>query len=150
MLSCNVASLNLVFSCLNFNWYSMNVRLQSFMKCMVLYLGRMCQCWLHAMFWSDISPLTVCASSLQNLSVPQDFYLPVCIYVERSCWPRVRLCGTGVFQEQSQLMPSYWPSYSVPFCLLLFSLSLLSLYALVFGLIWCMLIAPSQPCTANL
>ena len=51
-------------------------------------------------------------------------------------------------------MPLYWPSCSLTFCLLLFSLSLLSFYGLV---LWGwglrtdrVLIALSQPCIANL
>ena len=51
-------------------------------------------------------------------------------------------------------MSLYWPYFSLPFCLLLYFLSLLSFYGLVlWG--WCLwtvrvLIALSQPCTGNL
>ena len=73
------------------------------------------------------------------------------------------LCGTNLETPYSMVrdwqvsrtgpMPFYWPSCSLPFCLRLFSLSLLGLYGLVlWG--WCLrinrvLIALSQPDTAN-
>ena len=44
----------------------------------------------------------LCASSLQNLAVPQDFYFAVCISVERSWWPSIRWCETDEFEEQGQ------------------------------------------------
>ena len=48
-------------------------------------------------------------------------------------------------------MPFYWPSCSLTFCLLLFSLSILSFYGLVFWeLTDRVLIALSQPCITNL
>ena len=67
--------------------------------------------------------------------------------MERSWWPRIRWCGTGGFQELGQCI--FIDSYSLPFCLLLFSLPLLSLYGLwicgvgVFGLIGCYSLSPS-------
>ena len=42
------------------------------------------------------------ALPLQNLAVPQDFYSPLSISLERSGWPRIRWCGIGGFQEQVQ------------------------------------------------
>ena len=44
----------------------------------------------------------LCAASLQNLAVPHDFCFPLSVPLERSCWPRIRWCGTGGFQEQGQ------------------------------------------------
>ena len=65
----------------------------------------------------------ICVSSLQNLAVPQVFYSPV------------SMCGTIFVTLYSMVnwdwrvsragpMPFYWPSCSLPFCLLLFSLPL--------------------------
>ena len=34
--------------------------------------------------------------------IRQDFCSPVSLPLERSCWPRIRWCGTGRFQEQGQ------------------------------------------------
>ena len=82
----------------------------------------------------------LCASSLRNLTVPQEFYSHLSISVERSWWPHIRWCGTGWFQEQDQCLFIVLASRSL-FCLLLFSLSFLSFYknwycgAVVFGLI---------------
>ena len=50
---------------------------------MMLYLDRMCQIGLHAVLWSYIGIL--CAPSLQNLAVPQDFRSPFRVPLERSC-----------------------------------------------------------------
>ena len=62
--------------------------------------------------------------------------------------------GVGISVFASRPMYFYWPSCSLTFCLLLFSLSLLSFYRLV---LWGwgsrtdrVLIALSQPCTAYL
>ena len=46
----------------------------------------------------------LCASSLQYLAVPQDFYSIFSISVERSLRLRIRWCGTGGFQEQGQCL----------------------------------------------
>ena len=43
----------------------------------------------------------LCATSLQNLTVEQDFYSPLSV-LERSSLPRIRGCVTGEFQEQGQ------------------------------------------------
>ena len=44
------------------------------------------------------------AASLQNLAVPQDFYSPLSVPLERYCSPsiRCRWWGTGGFREQGQ------------------------------------------------
>ena len=62
--------------------------------------------------------------------------------------------GVGLVVSRAGPMPFYWPSCSFTFCLLLFSLSLLSFYGLV---LWGwglrtdrVLIALSQPCITNL
>ena len=39
----------------------------------------------------------ICASSLQNLTVSHDFYFPLSVSVERSCWLCIRSCWTGGF-----------------------------------------------------
>ena len=82
----------------------------------------------------------LCTSSLQNTAVPQDFYSPLSVSVEHSCWPCIRWCGTGGFQKQGQCF-FIGLSCSLPFCRLLFSLSLFSIGwycgAGVFRLIGC-------------
>ena len=118
---------------------------------MVLYLSRTCPCVLHAVLWSHIGTpmrlLTVEPRSTSGL-------LFTCQY----------LCGTIMMTPYSIMWdwrvsragpkPFYWPSCSLPLCLLLFSLYLLSFYGLV---LWGwglrtdrVLIAVSQPCTANI
>ena len=72
---------------------------------MVLYLDRVCQCGLHAMPWSHFGMYM--RASLQNLAVVHDFHSPV---------PMVFDC------------PKLHNTYN---SLLLFSLSLLSVYRLV-------------------
>ena len=72
-----------------------------------------------------------CASSLQNLAVPHDFYRSFSLSVELSCWPCFHLCGTGGLWSQwflALLAPSFILrkiSSSLHFCCLFFSLSLL-------------------------
>ena len=56
--------------------------------------GYTCRC--------DCTSVHLCAPSLQNLAVPQNFYYLVSISVERSWWPHIRWCGTGWFQEQGK------------------------------------------------
>ena len=46
----------------------------------------------------------LCASPLQNLTAPQDFYSTLSISLERSGWPRIRWCGIGGFQDQVQCL----------------------------------------------
>ena len=72
----------------------------------------------------------LCASSLQNLAVPQDFYYPVRISVERSCViPNVVVWDWRV--SRAGPLPFNWHGCSLSFCLLLFSFSLLLFYGLV-------------------
>ena len=111
---------------------------------MMLYLSRMCRCVLHAVLWSHFGTLMRLLAT--ELAAPQDFYSTSSISVELSWWPRIRWCGTGGFQEQSPLF-FYWPSCSLPFCFLLFSL--LFFHSMgwycgdgVFGLICCYLLSP--------
>ena len=120
---------------------------------MVHYLGRVCQCGLHAVLWSHTGMLMRLlaaepCSTTELLFVCQ--YFCGTILVTQYWW-----CETGGFQEQpfGGQMPFYWPSYSLPFCLLLFSLSLVSFYGSV---LWGwglrtdrVLIALSQHCIAN-
>ena len=105
---------------------------------MVLYLDRIyivgcTRCYGRASVY-------LCASSLQNLAVPQDVYYPLSFPVERSCWPCIRWCGTAGFQERGQylfigLTCSILSSTIFPF---LFFLSIGGYYgAGVFGLIGC-------------
>ena len=109
---------------------------------MVLYLCDMCQCGLHAVLWLQIGVLMhLRATLLQNLAVPQDLYSLLSVPKERSCWPCIRWYGTIGFQEQGRCF-FIGLSCLIPFCLLLFYLSLLSVYRLccgagVFKLIGC-------------
>ena len=96
----------------------------------------------------------LCASSLQNLAVPHDFYSPLSVALERSCFPRFRCCGTGGFQEQGQFFFIFLSCSFPTIVFYYFSLYLLSVYRLV---LWsCDLrtdrvyITLSQPCTADL
>ena len=86
--------------------------------------------------------------------VPQDFCSPLSVPLERSCWPHVRWCGTGAFQEQGQCF-FIGLSCSIPTIVFYyFSFSLLSVYWLV---LWDwglrtdrVYITLSHPCTADL
>ena len=92
---------------------------------MVLYLDRMCQCGLHVVLCYS------CTASLQNLAVQQDFYSLLGVPLERFCYPRIRWCGTGGFQEQGQCF-FIGISCSIPTIVFYsFSLFLLSVYRLV-------------------
>ena len=70
--------------------------------------------------WARTS-VQLSATSLQNLTLSQDFYSPFSISVERCWWTRIRWCGTGGFQEQGQCLfiglaaGSLLVSYSLPF-----------------------------------
>ena len=99
---------------------------------MVDYLYRMCQCGLHVV--PGRTSVHLCATKLQNLAVSQDFYYSFSVPVERSCWARIRWCGNGRFQEQSQYLFIFL-SCSIPtIAFYYFSLSLLSVYWLVLRL----------------
>ena len=97
--------------------------------------------------------LYLCASSLPNLTVLQDIYLPLSVSLEWSWWSCVRWCATSRFQEQGQYLYIGLTALSL-LCLLLFSISLLSFYGLIL-LGWGLrtdrvLTALSQPCIAGL
>ena len=70
-------------------------------------------------------------ASLQNIAVQQDFYSTLGVPLERSCWPRIRRCGTGGFQEQGQCFFIGLSSSVSTMILYSFSLSLISVYRLV-------------------
>ena len=117
----------------------------------VLFLCRMCRCWLHAVLWSHIGTLMRLLAA-EPLSIAGLLFPCQC------------LCGTIMVTPCSMVwdwrvsragsMPFYWPSCSLTFRLLLFSLSFLSFYGLVLwdlGLrIDRVLIALSQPWISNL
>ena len=69
---------------------------------MVLYLGRMCQCWLHVVLWSHISIL-ICFLAAEPLSTAEHLFT-----TQRPCGTilptLIRWCETGGFQEQSQCL----------------------------------------------
>ena len=89
---------------------------------------RMCQCGLHAALWLHISTLTRLLDAETRSTAGLLF-------------PSQYLCGTILVTPYSMvwnwlvsragLMPFYWPSSSLLFCLLPFSLSLLSFCVLV-------------------
>ena len=114
---------------------------------MVLFLCHMCRCGLYAVLLSHIGTLMRLLAA-EPLSITGHLFPGLC------------LCGTILVTPCSMVwdwrvsMPFYWPSCPLTFCLLLFSLSLLSFYGLVlwgWGL-WTdrVLIALSQPCIADL
>ena len=55
-------------------------------------------------WYFDRTSVYLCASPLQNLAVPQDFYSPLSLSLERSGWPCIWWCGIGEFQEQVQCL----------------------------------------------
>ena len=96
-----------------------------------LYLWQLCASPRYTRCF-DRTSVYLCASPLQNLAVPHDFYYPLSISLERSGWPRIRWCGIRGFQEQVQCFFVGLVAFSF-FYLQLFSLSLLFLYRL---LVW--------------
>ena len=68
---------------------------------MVLYLDRMCQSGSHAVLWSHIGIIIRFLAAEPRSTATVDLYSHLSVAVERSCWPRTQLCGTGGFQEQS-------------------------------------------------
>ena len=96
---------------------------------MALNLCRMCQCG-----YTHIGILMHLLAAEPRSTAGLLF--PLCIHVEQSCWPCIRWCRTGGFQEQGQSL-FIALSCSLYFCLLLLSLYLLSVYRLVlWG--WCL------------
>ena len=77
----------------------------------------------------QVTRVHLCSSSLQNLAVPNDFHSIVTILWNKLGDPVFDDVGLAGFKRWA--MPLYWSSCSLPFCFLLFSLSLLSLYLLV-------------------
>ena len=90
--------------------------------------GRMCQWGLHAELWSQFS-------ALMHLLAAEPRSIAGLLFTYKY------LCGTVLVTSylmvwdwrvlRAEPMPLYWPSCSLPFCLQLFSLSLLSFYGLV-------------------
>ena len=96
----------------------------------------------------------LCAASLQNLAVSQDFCSSLSVPLERSSLPRIRWCGTGGFQEEGRCFLIGISCSKPSIVFYYFSLSLLSVYRLV---LWGwglrtdrVYITLSQPCTAAL
>ena len=118
-------------------------------RCTLFVVLFLCRCGLHAALHIG--------SLMRHLATePRS--------IARLLFPCQYLCGTILVTPCSMVwdwqvsregpMPFYWPSCSLTFCLLLFSLSLLSFCGLV---LWGwglrtdrVLIALSQPCIANL
>ena len=92
---------------------------------MVLYLCRMCLCRLRAALWSDIGTLMRLFAAEPRSTAGLLFLCPylcklILVTIYWMVWE----------SRVSRAKPTsfYWPSCSLPFCLLLFSLSLLSFY----------------------
>ena len=117
----------------------------------LLYMSRMWRCVLHVVLWSHISTLMRLLAAEPHSTAGLLF-------------PFQYLCGTILVTPNSMVwgwqvsragpMTFYFPWCSLLFCLLQFSLSLLSFYGLV---LWGwglrtdrVLITLSQPCTANI
>ena len=116
---------------------------------MVLYLSSMCRCMLHVVLWLhiDAAPPRCRISQYCRTFIPMSVSLWNNLGGPYSMLWDMRVSRAGP-------MFFYWPSYLLPFCLILFFLSLLSFYTLVlwgWGLQtdW-VLITLSQNCTANL
>ena len=114
---------------------------------MVLYLGRMCQCRLHAVLWLHIGTL------MRFLAAEPRSTAELCQYLCATISVTLNSVVWNWQASRAGSMPPCWPSWSLPFCLLPFSLSLLSVYRLgLWG--WGLrtdrvLIALSQQCIAN-
>ena len=114
---------------------------------MVLYLDRMCQCGFHAVL------LHLCAFSLQNLSVPNDFYSPTVSLWNDLADPVFDGVGLAGFNSRANAF-SFCLSCSIPTIVFYyFSVSPHSVYWLV---LWGwglrtdrVYITLSQPCTAD-
>ena len=106
---------------------------------MVLYLSPVCAGEGY-MRCCDRTSVDVCACSLQNSAVPQDYYSSISISVERSWWPRIRWCGTGGFQVHGQnLFILIAARFCVSYCLSFLWLHFFGWYCVagVFGLTGC-------------
>ena len=98
----------------------------------LLYLHVSKVCLMHPGYtrYVDRTSVYLCASPLQNLAVPHDFYSPLSISLERSGLPDIRWCGIGWFREQVQCLFVGLVALSL-FLSSTISLSLLFLYRLV-------------------
>ena len=118
---------------------------------MVLFLCRMCRCGLHAVLLSHIGTLMRLLVA-EPLSIAGHLFPVLCLCGTIFVTPCSMVWDWRVSRARS--IHFYWPNCSLTFCLLLFSLSLLSFYGLVlWG--WALrtdrvLIALSQPCIADL
>ena len=119
---------------------------------MVLYLDRMCQCWLHAVLWSHIGTL------MHRLAAEPRSIAGLLFPTRCSCGMILLTTYSMVWDwlvSRAGPMLFYWPKMLYPFYnLLLFFPSRLSVYRLVlsgWGLRtdW-VYITLSQPCTADL
>ena len=79
---------------------------------MVLYLCCICECGSQAELWLHID-IYLCASSLQNLTIPQVFYSPLSVTVERSCSPVFDGMGLVDFKRAGPVL-FYWPKVLNP------------------------------------
>ena len=116
---------------------------------MTHYLDHMCQCGLQAVPWSHIGVLMCCLAAEPHNTAGL-LFASSCPSL-RSCWPCIRWCGTGAFQEKSQCFIIGLSCSIPPIVFYYFSLSLLSVYRLV---LWGwglqtdrVYITLSQPCT---
>ena len=95
---------------------------------MVINLCRMCQCGLQRC--SGRKSVYLYASSMQNQAVPKNLYCSLSVPVERFRYSETSRFRTGELQEQAQYF-FVCLCCSIPFCLLLFSFSLLSVCRLI-------------------
>ena len=119
---------------------------------MVLYLDRRCQCGLHAVLWSHIG-------TLMHRLTAEPCSTAELLFFSRCPSGTILLTAYSIVWDWrvSKVGPIllYWPKLLYPYySLLLFSLSLLSVYRLV---LWGwglrtdrVYITLSQPCTADL
>ena len=96
---------------------------------MVLYLDRMCQCWLHAALWSHISTLMQRLAA-EPCSTAGLLFPSWCPSGTILLTPYLIVWDWQVSRTGPMLL--YWPKQLYPYySLLLFFLSLLSVYKLV-------------------
>ena len=121
-----------------------------FLLCITIYLCLMCQCGLHTLLLSHIRALMLLLTAEPHSTA--GFLFPG-QYLCRMILVTMYSMVFDWWVSRAGPMPFYWPHCSLPFCFLLFSLSLLSFYGLVlcdWGL-WTdrVLITFSQPCIAK-
>ena len=118
---------------------------------MVFFLCRMCICLLQAALWSHIGTLMrLLAAEPRSIAGP----LFACQYLSRTILVTPYSMVWDWRVSRAGPMSLYWPSCSLPFCLLLFFIFILSFYGF---LLWAwglrtdrVLIALSQPYITNL